>query len=197
MQLSKSIKRLALAAAGATAVIVGSMGSAHAFTLANPNTPVTGGTSIGAATDLGAFDYVNQPNTFKGTFTNSASTFFKFLLSSGSSSGAINGLPSFTGSSFSQFGLTLYGTNQTSVIAQSPSSISPFLDLSNVSLAAGEYYLGVMKGTNATVGSNFSVNSTFVAVPEPFTILGSAAAIGVGGAIQRKRKKQLAAQKAS
>ncbi|BAU13874.1 hypothetical protein LEP3755_44170 [Leptolyngbya sp. NIES-3755] len=90
-------------------------------------------------------------------------------------------------------------------IAGGSSTISPLL------LSAGSYFLGI-GGPNRTpnisvaglllgwggqrTNGGYSIATGFSAVPEPFTMLGSAVALGVGGMMQRKRKKrQLAAQK--
>jgi len=67
---------------------------------------------------------------------------------------------------------------------------------------AGQTYLPTINASNVLSWSGtgtyggYLINATYTPVPEPFTMLGGAAALGVGGLMQRKRKKrQLAAQK--
>ncbi|MCY6489298.1 PEP-CTERM sorting domain-containing protein [Leptolyngbya sp. GGD] len=240
--LSTSIQRFGLAAAGTAIATLGSIGSAQAFTVANGESTTTipivnvtipnsqGLTSDAADTlsnalNLGA---PNASNTILGaispfSLSETGTDLFRFSLSNAFTFNATATLRGFTipNSNFLPAairGQTIAGLvsptlwlfretapNTIQQLAGGSSTISPLV------LSAGNYFLGI-GGPNRTpnisvaglllgwggqrTNGGYSIATGFSAVPEPFTMLGGAAALGVGGMMQRKRKKrQLAAQK--
>jgi hypothetical protein len=220
--LSTSIQRFGLAAAGTAIAAFGSMGSAHAFSITEaqkygildaPN--LTTNLSFDAAA---LADSLSGPssttssgaNTISGRSSSflDPSDLFRFVL--GQNNAAVSIGVTRTGGTVTPPAPALtptlalftrttggFGLTNSSTLLGSGSL------LNFASLAAGEYFLRVIRPVTSGVNLGrfidytATINVTPAPVPEPFTILGGAAALGVGGMMQRKRKKrQLVAQKA-
>lgn len=248
MNLRKTVKQVALVAAGAVLAMGGSMGSAHAFNFFEGN---TSGANFGNpdAGDLFGGDGVSasgrNAQTVTGSFDLGANTITGLFGENGRGADLFK-LPSFTGVARNITGvlqaaqLNTTSSNPTGLGAQgTPASRNVLLYLFqqtgtsgglpvatlitsgtgtnqqfSATLQAGvTYFLGVTRQNNQPTLVNgvltgwargvtdpstaYRVGITATPVPEPFTMLGGAAAVGVGGMMQRKRKqKKLAAQKA-
>ncbi|MBW4444601.1 MAG: PEP-CTERM sorting domain-containing protein [Plectolyngbya sp. WJT66-NPBG17] len=219
MKLTKTLTQVALAATGTAIAAFGSISSAQAFSFTEvldaPSGVTNAAFNVARATQ-------NAGATTSGTNTITGSSFatttvggivtfsdpgdlFRFVLAQSNvpvtfSVARTGGTA--TGSGIGNLALALFtrtvngfGLTTSSTLLQSSSTFSPVL-------ASGEYFLRVIRPTSNV--SNGSINYLATinvgspnAVPEPFTMLGGAAALGVGGMMQRKRKqRQLAAQKA-
>lgn len=201
MQLSKLVKQVALAAAGATLAVGGSMSAAHAFTFieTSANEP---NNSIGTATNVGSAVYGGFGNVIVGELSagGDSQDFFRFSLPA---PGATDGVLSSIRLSGDSGIVPRFNLYKALNVYLGTSSINPAPTPSTTALLVGaldpgDYLIEVFRGSGDQTGFvGYRINADFTPVPEPFTILGSAAAIGVGSAIQRKRRKQLATQKSS
>lgn len=218
MKLSSAMKRLAVVATGAALAVSGSIEAAHAFTFsevpnpqqpppANPLNVDPANNTLGTAQFVGNAEY-NVNNVIDGAFQEGdTNDFFRFLVPNPGALGG--GLLSFRTRIINQSGvgttapgpsaplLELLNTGGT-VLASSTPFGSAFTQLLAIpELSPNTSYILRVYRTAGTAFTPYEVEGNFDPVPEPFTMLGSAAAIGVGGMMQRKRKqRQLAAQKA-
>lgn len=242
--LSTSIQRFGLAAAGTAIATLGSIGSAQAFSVTElsaanglPNL-VDAGQTVNTARTLPTPDPNNSitgailanGTIVSGVRREDGADLYRFVVSSLNQLFTASVAPtgSFSGSiSFGSFnvnvptinvGLTdprIYlfralNSGQVERVAGGANAISQTL------ITAGTYFLGIAgpnyvptfgNGASGVLGwtgtrttgayiANFNLAPAPNPVPEPFTMLGGAAALGVGGMMQRKRKKrQLVAQK--
>jgi hypothetical protein len=198
MKLANMVTRSALVTAGAGLAILGSVGSASAFNFSEAVNAPGGDASDSSATPTviaAPTAYFPDTNTITGQLISADNNdFYQFFLPPpGAVDGGITGFRSF-GTGTPLINLLDVGGN---LLFTGSATTSGSEILLGTGLASGNYILQVTRSNLATAVSQYTVTSTFSAVPEPFTILGGVAALGMGGLMQKKRKqRQLVAQKA-
>lgn len=213
MVSTRFTKQLSIAAAASAALLVGSAEMGRAFNVSEvvdapdlvQNASFTaaalgwnaGTTSVGANTIAGrSASFLDPADLFRFVLgQNNAAVSFSVARTGGTVTSAV--APT----------LALYQRTVGSLLGLPVTTGSTLLNsgsaFSFASLPSGEYFLQVLRpgtsGANLVRSINYTatINVTPAPVPEPFTMLGGAAALGVGGMMQRKRKqKKLAVQKA-
>jgi hypothetical protein len=198
MKFSKTVTQMALVSAGAGLAILGSVGSASAFNFSEAvNAPGGDASNTSATPTVIAAPTVYFPdtNTITGQLIGAdTNDFYQFFLPPpGAVDGGINGFRSLgTGTPLIKL------LDATGSLLFTGSAITGGSEiLLSAGLTSGNYILQVTRSNLAVAVSQYTVTSTFSPVPEPFTMLGGAAALAVGGLMQKKRKqRQLMAQKA-
>ncbi len=187
MHFSSLIPRFALAIASATLAISASVEAAHAFTF----TETPGDASNNIATPTVISDpavYFPGTNTITGSLV--ASDLFDYFQITLPPPGAIDGgVTTFRSHGSGRPLIELFTSSGTSIATGIANTIGSEIRLTS-GLAAGNYILGVSRLDPGLAVSQYTVTATLAPVPEPLTLLGSAAALGVGALMQRKQSNR-------